>query len=169
MRPLLASPPASAPRPGQSMAVRVRTSLRRTVSLSIAGLLVVLLGPAGLAAPCAPRAATCPGGGCGAPDTTACPGCPAMAAAARALAGSSDLGSSGAAGCDCEVAPAKAPPAKLSAAEDATERFVSGGMLLSQAIGRAPEPVLAAVSGRVPGPPPEPGGPLYIRNRVLRV
>lgn len=135
----------------------------------VAGLLVLLLGPVGLAAPCAPHTATCPGGECGACDTTACPGCPAMAAGARSLHETNDLTSPGAAGCGCEVAPAKAPPAGVAAAEGPAERFASRGMLFSQATGGAPELGRIALAGRVPGPPRGQGDPLHLRNRVLRV
>jgi hypothetical protein len=169
MSPFPDSLPASAPRPGRPVAERVRTSLRRAADLLVAGLLVLLLGPAGLAAPCAPRAATCPGGECGTRDTTACPGCPAMAAGARSLHGTNDLTSPEGAGCACEVAPAKAPPARVAAAEGPAERFASRGMLFSQATGGPPELGRIALAGRVPGPPRGPGGPLHLRNRVLRV
>jgi hypothetical protein len=172
MSPFLDSPPASAPHQGRPVAERAGTSLRRAAGLSLAGLLVLLLVPAGLATPCAPRAATCPGGECGARDTTACPDCPAMALGARSLHGTNDLTDltfPGGAGCACEVAPAKAPPARVSAAEGQAERSASRGMLPSQVTGGAPEPGRIAIEGRVPGSPPEPGVPLHLRNRVLRI
>lgn len=162
-------PPAFSPRQGRPLAERVCASLRRVAGLSVAGLLVLLLGPSGLAAPCAPTAATCQGGDCGASDTTACPGCSAKAAVPRALQGTNDLSSPGAAGCDCEVVPAKAPPARGSAAEGPAERSASHEMLLSRSPGSAFEPARIALAGHVPGSPPEPGEPLHLRNRVLRI
>ncbi|HQP85418.1 MAG TPA: hypothetical protein PLL76_04095 [Thermoanaerobaculia bacterium] len=158
------SPIASPPQPGRPEAGRGRSVLRAALALATAGVLTILLVPPGLASVCPADSPCCQGA-----DRPA-PGCPGCLPSTEGHGQGEDPGSSLArvGGCGCTVGPAPPLRAALVATAGGVERASAGPPAAASPFVASGTPDGNARRGtRLPVSPGK-GGPLHLRNCVLR-